>query len=339
MPKEYFSLESRRYIGCKAKLIDWIMDTIREVAPEAHSFCDIFAGTGVVAERALAMYDRVILNDFLFSNNTIYNAFFAPGDWNTDKLWDIVEEYNEIDAKQLPENYFSLNYGGKFYEQNIAKLIGHIRQDIEDRRNELTEKEYNILIASLIYTIDRLANTLGHFEAFIRKPIVSKPFKMRLIDAKNFDGVEIYREDSNHLARQIASDVVYIDPPYNSRQYCRFYHLYETLVKWDFPVLKGAAMKPPKENMSDYCTTKAITAFSDLIEHLNTRYIVVSYNNTYKSKSSSSENRISLKDIQQILERRGETMVYQHGHKFFNAGKTDFNDHKEFLFVTEVHER
>ena len=159
-----------------------------------------------------------------------------------------------------------------------------------------------------------------------------------MIDAKSFDNVEIHREDSNQLARRIHTDLVYIDPPYNSRQYCRFYHLYETLVKWDKPELFGVAMKPAAENMSAYCSVKAVDAFEDLVSHLDTRYIVVSYNNTYNSKSSSSENKIQLEDIERILKNLGPTKVFEHSHQFFNTGKTEFYDHKELLFVTHVNE-
>ena len=80
-----FSLESRRYIGCKTKLVDWIFSLIDEHTHDVHTFCDIFAGTGVVAHRALQKYDWVIVNDFLHSNNVIYRAFFAPTEWDEKK--------------------------------------------------------------------------------------------------------------------------------------------------------------------------------------------------------------------------------------------------------------
>ena len=72
-----FNLESRRYIGCKAKLVDWIFELIQEETHDVRSFCDIFAGTGSVSNRAVRLYDRVIINDFLYSNNVLYNAFFG----------------------------------------------------------------------------------------------------------------------------------------------------------------------------------------------------------------------------------------------------------------------
>lgn len=332
-------LESRRYIGSKAKLTEWIMSTIVANTHNVHTFCDLFAGTGTVSHCAINMFDRVIVNDFLFSNNVIYKAFFGPGKWDEDKLYEIIARYNALNPEELKDNYFSLNFGGKFYEYNLSKQIGHIRQDIENIRSTLTEKEYCILLATLIYNIDKLANTVGHFDAYIKKPIKKQTLRMRLIDAQANDKVEIYQRDANGLAREISPDVVYIDPPYNSRQYCRFYHLYETLVKWNKPALYGTALKPTPENMSRYCTSKAVNAFEDLVAHLRTRYLVVSYNNTYHSKSKSSENKISLEDIQRILEMCGNTEVYEHSHSAFNAGKTEFNDHKELLFVTQVDEQ
>jgi adenine-specific DNA-methyltransferase len=267
-------------------------------------------------------------------SKVIYNGFFAAGQWEKDKLNEIITHYNTLDANIINENYFSKNFGGKFFEHDIAKLIGYIRQDIEDIKFELTEKEYNILLATLIYNIDRLANTVGHFDAYIKKPIKKQSLLLRLIDAQEFNNVAIYRQDANQLAREITSDLVYIDPPYNSRQYNRFYHLYETLVKWDHPKLYGTALKPVPENSSAYCTVKAKHCLEDLISHLKTRYLVVSYNNTYNAKSHSSENRIQLEEIKYILEKCGDTQIFDCPHRFFNTGKTAFDDHKEFLFIT-----
>lgn len=303
---------------------------------QAESFCDIFAGTATVTNRFVSKYKSVIINDFLYANNIIYKAFFAPGVWDKDKLVKIICEYNSLRAEDVDDNYFSINFGGKFYDYDSAKLIGHIRQDIEDRKETITEKEYSILLASLIYTIDRMANTVGHFDAYIKKPIKPQKLKIRLVEAKSYDNVVIYREDANTLAKKIKSDIVYIDPPYNSRQYCRFYHLYETLVKWDKPKLYGVALKPEPENMSKYCTTKATDTFRDLIQSLDAKYLVVSYNNTYNSKSNSSENKITLEDIEKILKEKGRTKVYDHDYRFFNAGKTELDDHKEYIFVTKV---
>lgn len=328
------SLEGRRYIGSKSKLSEWIMDIINTETSNVNTFCDIFAGTGVIANKALQSYPRVMVNDFLFSNNVIYKAFFEPGEWDNMLISKYLTYYNSLNPDSLDDNYFSINYGGKYYDYNVSKSIGFIREHIEVHKKELTDKEYNILLATLIYNIDKLANTVGHFDAYIKKPIKSQKLILRPINAAAYGGVEIYREDSNSLAKRLHCDVVYIDPPYNSRQYCRFYHLYETLVKWDKPQLFGVALKPAPENMSQYCSVKAVDAFRDLVTSIDAKYIVVSYNNTYNSKSHSSENKIKLEQIRSILEGLGRTKVFDKAYRFFNTGKTEFDDHKELLFVT-----
>ena len=304
-----FSIENRRYIGNKAKLIDWIMEVIDEEASDAQSFCDVFAGTASVSSRAMTKYKEVVINDFLYSNHVIYNGFFADGVWNVDKLEEFIAKYNQVKAEDIGANYFSDNYGDKYFGMNLAKVIGYIRQDIENRKDELTAKEYNVLLSSLIYSMDRVSNTIGHYEAYIKKPISERCLNMRLIDAHSYPHVKIYQEDANQLVRNISADVFYVDPPYNSRQYSRFYHVYETLVHWDKRPLYGVAMKPKAENMSEYCSCRARDAFADLIDNMQAKYIFVSYNNTYHSKSKSSRNKITLEEIKEILERKGDTKI------------------------------
>ncbi len=330
-------LESRRYIGNKSKLTSWIFENIFNETIDCKSFFDVFAGTATITKNALNYFDSVITNDILFSNNVIYKAVFERSQWNKIKIEKLLSYYNTINPEVLEENYFSENFGNKFFDNQNSKLIGYIREDIENRREDLTEKEYNILLATLIYNIDKIANTVGHFDAYIKKSIKYKQLELRLIETYEFKNIEIYREDANKLVKHISADIAYIDPPYNSRQYSRFYHIYETLVKWDRPELFGVALKPRTENNSLYCTVKAKDTFKDLIENLNVKYLAVSYNNTYNSKSHSSENKIKLEEIEEILNKKGKTKIFENSHKFFNTGKTEFDNHKEFLFITTVH--
>lgn len=329
-------LESRRYIGSKAKLTNWIIDTILNETKGINSLIDIFAGTASVAKSASQHFPKIIINDILHANNVIYNAFFKNDFWDKEKVEDILDYYNSINPNELEENYFSENYGDKFFDKLNAKLIGYIREDLENRKANLTEKESSVLLASLIYNIDKIANTVGHFDAYIKKPIKYKELNLRLIKPSEINGVEIHQENANALAKKITADIAYIDPPYNSRQYSRFYHVYENLVKWDKPPLFGVALKPQAENMSVYCTVNAGRALQDLVQNLNVKYLVVSYNNTYNSKSHSSENKIKLETIESILKAKGKTKVFECSHRFFNTGKTEFDDHKELLFITKV---
>ena len=331
-----FKIESRRYIGSKAKLSDWILHLINKEIEEKKSFADIFAGTASITNSALKYFETIITNDFLHSNHVIYKAFFENSEWDRTKMLEIIETFNHLENEIKEDNYFSEKFGGKYFHINTAKKIGYIRTEIEALKAELSDKEYNILLSSLLYTIDKVANTVGHYDAYFKKKIIEPKLELKLIEPIKTNKVSIFRKDANRLVRQIETDVVYIDPPYNSRQYSRFYHLLETLVKWDKPTLYGVALKPKPENVSEYCKIAAKNVFNDLIQNIKAKYVVVSYNNTYNSKSNSSKNKISLRQIETILNTRGETKVFENSHKFFNAGNTEFNNHKELLFITKI---
>lgn len=335
-----FNMYNRRYTGSKYKLMEWIRTLIVNNC-EGKIFFDVFAGTGVVTEYMINDYEKYIINDFLYSNEVIYKGFLLQENYDMDKLIKIVEKYNKTNKTKLKDNYVSTNFGDKYFNKDDAKLIGKIREELEISisKKEISSKEYYILLSSLLYSIDKIANTCGHYDAYRKIDNIESKFKYELILPKKLDKkqkIEIYREDSNVLAKEIKADVAFIDPPYNSRQYSRFYHVLENITKWEKPELYGTALKPKEENMSEYCKTSASKAFKDLIDNLNVKYIVVTYNNTYNSKSSSSKNKITLEEIKTILDEKGKTKVFDKPYKFFNAGKTELKNHKEYVFITKV---
>lgn len=333
----YHQIQNRRYIGNKQKLLDWIFSIVKSECAGSKTFTDIFAGTGIVSSVAIQHYDEVVINDFLHSNNIIYKAFFDGKNYDEDKINNIIRNYNNISPDDIEENYFSNNFGGKYFSYNSSKIIGFIRDNIEENKKNLTQKEYGILVSSLIYSVDKIANTVGHYDAYFKKQSIEDKFFMKPISPLNPKSkIKIHKEDANQLAKKIKTDIVYIDPPYNSRQYSRFYHVLETLTKWDKPKLHGVALKPEPENMSDYCKVQARQKLYELVHDIQAKYFVVSYNNTYNSKSNSSRNKITLEEIEDILKSVGETKIFEKEHQQFSTGKTEFDNHREFLFVTKV---
>lgn len=303
-------------------------------------FMDPFSGTGVVANYFADKGSKVVVNDLLFSNYVAYEAWLSDDEYDSTKVEDLIKEFNDVDSHKLSDNYFSETFGKKYYDVNDAKKIGYIREEIQQKRESLTDREYYILLASLLYAADKIAHTCGHFESYLKgTPPKEKGVQLEMPTIKKKQQkCDIYCKDANALVREVSADVVYIDPPYNARQYVNFYHVLENLALWEKPTeLEGDSMKFKRNHLkSDYSKAKAPQAFSDLIKNIKAKLIVVSYNNTYSAKSSASNNKISEEELVEILKTKGKVTKREIDYKFFNAGKTDLKNHKELIFTCEV---
>ena len=333
-------INNRRYIGSKTSLIPHIDSVITSYYKDYNFvFADIFGGTGVVAEYFYEKGCNVIVNDILYSNYVSYMTWLSNGEYDIEKVKGIISEYNKINSAKLSDNYFSNVFGGKYYHKNDAKKIGYIREDIEKKKPFLTEREYYILISGLMYEADKIANTCGHFESFLNKVPSERGVTLRLPEIlKKDNDNKIYCMDANELVKKISADVVYIDPPYNARQYVNFYHVLENLARWEKPTeFDGNSMKFKRNHLkSDYSKAKAPVIFKKLIEDIDAKLIVVSYNNTYNARSGASNNKIMEEQLENILGEKGKVSKHEIKYKAFNAGKTDLSNHKEYIYVCEV---
>ena len=336
-------INNRRYIGSKKSLLNQIQKVILEYYGEDKcTIADIFGGTGVVAEYFLNQGYNVIVNDFLYSNYIAYKTWISNEEINEEKVQKKLDDYNKIDASKLEDNYFSKIYGGKYFSNNDAKKIGFIREKIENQKKSFTEREYYALLTSLMYAADKIANTVGHFEHYLsKKPVDKNPYLVMPFITKNRKANSlIYNMDANELIKKIEADIIYLDPPYNARQYINFYHVLENLARWNKPTeFEGISMKFKRDNLkSGYSKAKAPLLMKDLVQNAKCKLLIVSYNNTYNARSGASNNKISEEELYDILSEKGKTTVIEIDYKSFNAGKTNFDNHKEKLYVCEVGE-
>lgn len=335
-----FKISNRRYLGSKAKLIDFIVNTINNECEEIKSFADVFAGTGNVAWAFNKKETKIIVNDIMKSNYFSYIAFFGKEKVNNNKLLTLIEYYNNVAVSE--NNYFSLNFSNTYFNEENCKKIGFIREDIEKRYQgeEINEREKCILITSLLYAMDRIANTCGHYDAFILNGQLNKELKLEMLEIANFEQNilnEIYCEDTNALVKKIDVDMVYIDPPYNSRQYCDAYHLLENVATWTKPEVHGVARKMDRTHLkSKYCSKSAPKQFMDLIENINSKYILVSYNNMGTKGAGRSQAKITDDEIIAALSKRGLVKIFETDFNQFTTGKTNIENHKERLFLCIV---
>lgn len=333
--QDSFEIKSRRFLGNKYKLLDVIESIVREKCGSITSFCDIFSGTGVVGERFNAPGIKLIANDTLMSNYIPLATFLLTRTLDMNQLSEKINYLNRMRVRT--DNYFSEHYGNTYFTLENARIIGAIREEIECITESETEK--NALITSLLYATDKVANTVGHYDAFRKKfdRIQSVMLLIPKIAQEHNLHNEVYHEDANTLIRKLSCDVLYIDPPYNSRQYCDTYHVLENLATWQKPPVFGKAKKMDRSALkSAYCRNDAPQVFRDLIEHATCRHILVSYNNTGFSKDNRSNARITDKEIISILQEKGSVETFEQDFQAFTAGKNDTTGNAERIFYCAV---
>jgi len=330
-----FQIQNRRYLGNKFKLVEFIADIIKEKCGKIESLCDIFAGTGVVGQRFNDKKTKIISNDILCSNYIPLKTFLGSISLDLNEIKKKVYYLNQL--KSSSDNYFSINYGNTYFTKKNAEKISAIREEIE--KIAKNDEEKFALITSLIYATDKIANTVGHYDAYRKKMDMVQSLQLLIPDvhAENNINNKIYSEDANSLIKKISYDVLYIDPPYNSRQYCDTYHLLENLATWEKPDLYGKARKMNRAHLkSDYCLKSAGKAFADLIKNAKCKHILVSYNNTGESKNGRSNARIEDGEIIRMLKEKGDIEIFERNYKAFTTGKSEIEGHTERIFYCRV---
>lgn len=336
IPKEYKTtkINNRRYLGNKYKLLPFITRVVENECKNINTVADIFAGTGAVAS---AFIDKKITtNDIMYSNYICHVAWFSSEHYSEEKVIKIITQYNNL--KITEDNYMSDNFSNTYFSLDDCRKIGFVRQDIEDKFNsgDINARERALLITSLLYAMDKIANTCGHYDAYRQGVEFEKHLELYVPQPEhdvNENNV-CYNMDTNELAPEIEADLIYIDPPYNSRQYCDAYHLLENVARWEKPEVFGVARKMDRTALkSDYCTQKATVAFENLINSIHAKYILLSYNNMANKGNDRSNAKISDDDIMKILSKKGKVKVFSEDYKAFSTGKSDIQANQERLFL------
>ncbi|MEE0963434.1 MAG: DNA adenine methylase, partial [Ruminococcus bromii] len=203
-----------------------------EECSDINSVADIFAGTGAVSS---AFTDKVLItNDLMYSNYICNYAWFGAEEYDPQTIIDCVIRYNSL--FDLEDNYMTDNFSDTYFSRDDCAKIGYIREDIEClyENGSINNRERAILITSLLYAMDKIANTCGHYDAYRKGVVFDKPLELYvpLAEVHNTADNQCYNTDANELVKDISADLVYIDPPYNSRQYCDAYHLLENVARW-----------------------------------------------------------------------------------------------------------
>lgn len=238
-----------------------------------------------------------------------------------------------INSYKAGDGWFVEEFANKrtFFTVANAQRIEAIRQKIKewDQKNLITNNEKAFLLASLINSMDKIANTAGTYYAYLkefnRKSI--QPFKYQFIQpAKGkYKGTSIIGEASQILSTT-KYDVVYLDPPYNSRSYSRYYHLPEVIAKQIEPTVSG------KSGISDTChidsdynkKCQATTSFQKLIKNTTSKIVVLQY---------TDNGLIPKEAIYDILKEEGEVKDFYINSLGYSTKATNRNDKHHIYFL------
>ncbi len=316
------------YIGSKHKLSEFIKQSIYKVVGENLSdkiFCDLFAGTGIIGRNFKTEVKQVISNDFEYYSYVLNRNYI--GNSKKFEYQHLIDELNDIEPiEAFIFNEYSENGEAQrqYFSENNGKKIDAVRQKIESwkKENYITDDQYYFLLASLLESADKVANTASVYGAFL-KHIKKSAQKKLIIEPAQFavDNKQhkVYQEDSNQLIKKISGDILYLDPPYNARQYGANYHLLNTIAKYDNFIPKGkTGLRDYKK--STYCRKNEVTnSFEDMIREAQFEYLFLSYNN---------EGLMNKEEIKQIMSKHGNYSLTTTDYQRFKADKDQNRTHK-----------
>ncbi len=332
-----------RYLGNKDSLLSFI-DEVLAMHGAAGTrerplcVCDPFTGTTSVARHLKRQEWRTVTGDLMTYSYALQHAYIglneAPSyarlieagvlDGGINLPVPLHRAIAHLNNMRGVEGFFYTAYspdgteGRRYFTSGNALRIDAIRQEI-NRWTEmglLDEAERFLLLASLIEAVSKIANIAGTYAAYLKRwdSRARKPLTLavpQLVHSAHEH--EVNQAEANELVPQQECDLLYLDPPYNTRQYCTNYHLLETLALGDEPEIKGVAgLRTDSEaKRSVYCRPRhAEEALSQLVKDARAKWILVSYND---------EGVIPHETLVDILSQRGNVEIYACEYRRFRS--------------------
>jgi adenine-specific DNA-methyltransferase len=336
---------SLNYIGSKKTLIEFLEIPIKKIISNNDNvltLLDGFAGTGIVGMYFKNKYKnlKVIANDLEYYSYIInYAQLCVP---YTNKLKDLIIKLNQEiqkpivlkdDFKLISDNY-SLKGTEKrmFWTEENATICDHIMYLLKNE--DINDDEYKFLLASLLCSMDKVANTASVYGAFLKKfkSSANNRIELKPIHNNEFENnSKVFNVDINSndiLDKEY--DIVYLDPPYNERQYSKNYFPLNLIATTPSlcldSVLKGKTGIPSNCFISSFCKKGEVEkSFDFLFRQLKTKWIVLSYN---------SESLLSKEKILELMSKYGNATFVEKNYKRFKSYKYNNDvEIKEYLFI------
>lgn len=353
-----------RYYGCKNRLLDFLEIGVVETGINHGAvFCDLFSGTTTVAKHFKKKGYAVIANDILEFSYALARAYIKNNKYplfkglkglvegvngSVENILRIVDYLNNLRPIEgfIYKNYCpggtkNSQYQRQYFSNENGKKIDAIRVKIEEWKNKelITDDEFYTLLASLLEAVPYVANISGNYAAFLKSwdPRALRPLRLRVPEIPtSIRRNKVFKEDANRLIRKISCDILYMDPPYNERQYASNYFLLELIAEGWFngnkPEIYGkTGMRPYENQKSSYCQKEHVkNIFNELIKNADTKFMLLSYND---------EGLMNKKEIIDILSSRGNVKILETEHRRYRSINQDDTDRrvvKEVLYFVKV---
>ncbi|MGM1323341.1 DNA adenine methylase [Corynebacterium macclintockiae] len=336
-----------RYLGNKSRLSEWIVNQIARHLPEGGLVADPMCGTAAVSqELALRGYDVLAGDALVFPTLHAKARLLHRHEPEFQSFGGYSEVIAKLNALPGETGYFYREFGDKgtplerdkprlYFTAENAGRIDAMRSFIRQAATDgcISGLEHDLLLHDLIMAVNQVANIAGTY-GYFRSKISSNAARPIEIQPSSFSfnrgaHVVIHGDASTVLAEHQV-DAIYLDPPYTKRQYAGNYHILETIAREDEPIARGdGGLRPWTEDASDFCyKRRAESAFREVIEAANARYIFVSY---------SEDGQLSPTTLLSILSDYGEVLVNTQDHlRFSSNSNAKTGTLTEFLYCVEV---
>lgn len=340
-----------KYLGSKRLLIDWINNAVNAIVNVDEDLSkkekykiriyEPFAGSCRVGYSFKKQGFFVIAGDYLEFVYVIAKSFIEAdrNDYPPEKVLPIL---NKLQNLEPVDDWFVQRYSKEalYFQHFNAQKIAAIRIAI-DKEAGGDETLRAILLTSLLLAADAVDSTVGIQMAFLKRwaPRSYSPIKLEYPELLPGKGMA-YMGDALEMASQIEADIAYLDPPYNQHSYARYYHVWETLVKYDNPPVYGVVRKrlDAKNKYSPFnYKNESKKAMKMLLSDLKTKYVIVSFSN---------EGYITREEMLNICKDRGPTLVLEKEHKRYigaqlgiynpkgeKVGNVSHTKNIEYLFI------
>lgn len=225
-------------------------------------------------------------------------------------------QYLATNPSTFPYRLFTINYAGGYLGLQQCIQVDSIRYAVDFLRSakKIDGHQHKWMCLALCQATSKVATTTGHFAQYMRakennrKRFVSQRrrsiwyeflramYEMSPIGTAAWrSGNRVFSQDANTLLAELFHHperpaVIYADPPYTDDQYSRYYHLYETLLFYDYPAALGTGRYRPDRFRSQYSlktrVRDALTSLVSSTARLGSRLVL-----SYPEKALIPESR------------------------------------------------